>query len=155
MDDKFPSLSKLQKQEKRTLVDNCVKYHIITTTLDYLVTSKFLWDKDAVSYMTVREWLNKRATYDYMWTVPAVRIDLWLHEMIWLELVSFSQDKQEFALTEHGFSVYKSQQYHSIYASLLEAKYSRKIAFRSIIVSIFAFLISFVTLFITYLSYIK
>lgn len=155
MDDKFPSLSKLQKQEKRKLVDNCVKYHIITTTLDYLVTSKFLWDKDAVSYIAVREWLNKRATYDYMWTVPAAQIDLWLHEMIWLELVSFNQDKQEFTLTEHGYSVYKNQQYHSIYASLLEAKYSRKIAQKSMIASILAFIISAVTITLTLIGCIK
>lgn len=155
MDDKFPPLSKLQKQEKRKLVDNCVKYHIITTTLDYLVTSKFLWDKDTVSYITVREWLNKRATYDYMWTVPAAQIDLWLHEMIWLELVSFHQDKQEFTLTEHGYSVYKNQQYHSIYASLLEAKYSRKIAQKSMIASILAFIISAVTITLTFIGCIK
>lgn len=155
MDNKFPPLSKLQKQEKRKLVDNCVKYHIITTTLDYLVTSKFLWDKDAVSYITVREWLNKRATYDYMWTVPDAQIDLWLHEMIWLELVSFNQDNQEFTLKEHGYSVYKNQQYHSIYASLLEAKYSRKIAQKSMIASILAFIISAVTISLTLIGCIK
>jgi hypothetical protein len=155
MDNKFPPLSKLQKQEKRKLVDNCVKYHIITTTLDYLVTSKLLWDKDAVSYITVREWLNKRATYDYMWTVPDAQIDLWLHEMIWLELVSFNQDKQEFTLKEHGYSVYKNQQYHSIYASLLEAKYSRKIAQKSMIASILAFIISAVTISLTLIGCIK
>ena len=155
MEDKFPSLSELQKREKRKLVDNCVKYHIMTTTLDYLVTSKFLWGKDAVSYMTVREWLNKRATYDYMWTVPAIQIDLWLHEMIWLELVSFNQNNQEFTLTEQGYSAYKSQQYHSIYASLLEAKYSRKIAQKSMITSILAFIISAVTITLTLIGCIK
>ena len=125
--DKLPAITNLSKKEKKILKDNLVKFHIISNVLDCLAIYKFLEGKDSISYHNVMDWLDKRATAAYDESC-CVRIELWIHEMIWLGLISFDEQKQELSFTEDGYNAYKSQQFHLAYASLLEAKGSRNLA---------------------------
>lgn len=122
-----PAIIELSTKEKMSLTDISVKYYIITTVLDYLVISKNLTNRDNVPVSEVKEWLDKRSTYDYDWNTTCVKIELWLYEMIWLNLVSFDEKSKTMHITSHGFDSYKSQEFHLAYANLLNAKGSRRL----------------------------
>lgn len=119
--DKLPAITNLSKKEKKILNDNLVKFHIISNVLDCLAINKFVYKQETVSYNDVDDWLNKMATAAYDWDAPIARIELWLHEMQWLDLISFDETKQEILFTENGLKAYKSQQFHLAYASMLQS----------------------------------
>lgn len=145
--DKLPAITNLSKKEKTILNDNLVKFHIISNVLDCLAIYKFLEGKDSISYHNVMDWLDKRATAAYDESF-CVRIELWIHEMIWLGLISFDEQKQELSFTEDGYNAYKSQQFHLAYASLLEAKGSRNLARAAFGIGIIAAVISLIAIII-------
>lgn len=145
--DKLPAITNLSKKEKIILDDNLVKFHIISNVLDCLAIYKFLEGKDSISYHNVMDWLDKRATAAYDESL-CVRIELWIHEMIWLGLISFDEQKQELSFTEDGYNAYKSQQFHLAYASLLEAKGSRNLARAAFGIGIIAAVISLIAIII-------
>ena len=98
----------------------------------------------AVPYKDIDNWLTKRATFEYLWKVSTARTQLWIHEMIWLDLISFDSDKQQMSLTEHGKDMYQSQQLHIAYASSLSSKNSLLLSKVAIGISIAAIIISIV-----------
>lgn len=99
--DKLPAITNLSKKEKIILDDNLVKFHIISNVLDCLAIYKFLEGKDSISYHNVMDWLDKKATAAYDESF-CVRIELWIHEMIWLGLISFDEQKQELSFIGKG-----------------------------------------------------
>jgi len=135
-------------REKRLLRNNCVKYHVITCVLDYLVICKHSDGERFVPTANVKDWLDSQGTFDYAWKVPYAQIQLWMQEMEFLNLIEFGRNREKIALTEHGYEAYKSQQYHFAYASLLEAKNSRTLSKIAIFISIIAILIAAVGLFV-------
>lgn len=141
-------ISKLYSNENKFVSDSQVKYYIFTTVLDYLLVNQWLCGLDAVSVSSVKEWLSKRGTWGYMWGVSAAQADLWLHELVWLKMISLNEEKQELSLTPIGYEACQDQRFHSVYASLLEAKRSRQIA-------IFAFIVAFITAIITIIGLFK
>lgn len=143
----LPAITNLSKKEKRILNDNLIKFHIISNVLDCLAIYKYIEGKDNVSYKNVLDWLDKRATSAYDESF-CIRIELWIHEMTWLGLISFDEQKQELSFTEEGYNAYKSQQFHLAYASLLEAKGSRNLARAAFGIGVIAAVISLIAIII-------
>lgn len=141
-------ISKLYSNENKFLSNSQVKYYIFTTVLDYLLVNQWFCGLDAVSVSSVKEWLSKRGTWGYMWGVSAAQADLWLHELVWLKMISLNEEKQILSLTQTGYEACQDQRFHSIYASLIEAKRSRKIA-------TLAFFVAFITAIITIICLFK
>lgn len=133
--DKLPAITNLSQKEKKILKDNLVKFHIISNVLDCLAIHKFIEAKNSVSYKNVMDWLDKRATAAYDESIY-VRIELWIHEMMWLDLISFDEQTQKMSFTENGLKAYKSQQFHLAYASLLQAKSSSNLAKTSLWIAV-------------------
>lgn len=133
--DKLPAITNLSQKEKKILKDNLVKFHIISNVLDCLAIHKFIEAKNSVSYKNVMDWLDKRATAAYDELIY-VRIELWIHEMMWLDLISFDEQTQKMSFTENGLKAYKSQQFHLAYASLLQAKSSSNLAKTSLWIAV-------------------
>lgn len=141
-------ISKLYSNENKFLSNSQVKYYIFTTVLDYLLVNQWFCGLDAVSVSSVKEWLSKRGTWGYMWGVSAAQADLWLHELVWLKMISLNEEKQILSLTQTGYEACQDQRFHSIYASLIEAKRSREIA-------TLAFFVAFITAIITIICLFK
>lgn len=99
--DKLPAITNLSKKEKKILKDNLVKFHVISNVSDCLAINKFLYGQESVCYKDVDDWLNKKSTASYDWNVPIARIELWLHEMMWLNLISFDEQTQKMSFTEN------------------------------------------------------
>lgn len=144
--DKLPAITNLSKKEKKILKDNFVKFHIISNVLDCLAMSKFLYGQESVSYKDVDDWLNKMSTAAYDWDVPIARIELWLHEMMWLDLISFDEQTQKMSFTENGLNAYKSQQFHLAYVSMLQAKSSSNLAKAAFWIGVIATVISLIAI---------
>jgi hypothetical protein len=134
--DKLPAITNLSKKEKKILKDNLVKFHVISNVLDCLAINKFLYGQESVCYKDVDDWLNKKSTASYDWNVPIARIELWLHEMMWLNLISFDEQTQKMSFTENGLNAYKKQQFHLAYASMLQAKSSSNLAKTSLWIAV-------------------
>jgi hypothetical protein len=82
------------------------------------------------------------------WKLSAARVELIVAEMSWMNLIvntGETSKNHNIKLTEEGFAAYKDQRFHSIAASLMEAKESRLLATIAIVVS-------FVTLIATIIS---
>lgn len=140
-------ISKLYSNENKFVTESQVKYYIFTTVLDYLLANQWLCGLDAVSVSSVKEWLSKRGTWGYMWGVSAAQTDLWLHELVWLKMISLNEEKQELSLTQTGYEACQDQRFHSVYASLLEAKRSRQIALLAIVIAILTAIFTLISLF--------
>lgn len=139
-------ISDLYSNEHKSLTENHVKYYIFTAVLDYLLANKWYCGKDAVSVSAVKEWLAKRGTKDYMCGVSAARTELWLHELLWLRLVTLNEDKQQLSLTEEGYKACQDQRYHSIYACLTEAKHTRHLTYASVVIAIVSVIVAIIAL---------
>lgn len=82
------------------------------------------------------------------WNISIARVELIVAEMSWMNLIVNTGDTSKnpnIKLTDEGFAAYKDQRFHSIAASLMEAKESRFLA-------IIAVVVSFVTLLGTIVS---
>jgi len=134
--DKLPAITNLSKKEKKILKDNLVKFHIFSNVLDCLAMNNFFYGQESVCYKEVDDWLNKMSTAAYDWDVPIARIELWLHEMMWLDLISFDEQTQKMSFTENGLKAYKNQQFHLAYASMLQAKSSSNLAKTSLWIAV-------------------
>ena len=141
-------ISKLYHKEKKFVSNSKVKYYIFTTVLDYLLDNQCLYGLDAVSVSSVKEWLSEKGTFGYMWGVSNAQTELWLHELVWLNMISLNEEKQELSLTQTGYEACQDQRYHSIYASLLEAKRSRQIAIIALVIAIVTAIITLISLII-------
>ncbi len=143
----FGEISKLYSNEKRFVSETQVKYYIFTTVLDYLLANQWFCGLDAVSISSVQEWLIKRATRSYMWGVSVAQTKLWLQELVWLKMISLNEEKQELSLTQTGYEACQDQRFHSVYASLLEAKHSRQIAILALVIAFITAIFTFISLF--------
>lgn len=102
---------------------------------------------ESVPISIVKDWLDKKATFDYDWRTTDAKIDLWIYEMEWLDLISFNAKNKEISFTEKGIKAYQSQEFHLAYANMLQAKSSCNLAKTSLWIAIS-------TLFITALGII-
>lgn len=78
------------------------------------------------------------STLDMEWKLSAARVELIVAEMPWMNLIvntGETSKNSNIILTEEGFAAYKDQRFHSIAASLMEAKESRLLATIAIVVS--------------------
>lgn len=74
-----------------------------------------------------------------------VQLNLWISELSWMGLivrVSERDTNSEISLTKEGLVAYKSQPLHSIAASLIEARESRKLSNRAIWIAISSIIIT-------------
>ena len=128
-------LKDLLKSETKISKDSRVKYWLFCKILDYLLANQFYVGKESVSYKDIHAYLDKQSTFDYMDSIYA-QTELWIHEMLWLGLINFDDKTQQMSLTVEGYKACQEQRYHSILASLYEAKYSRLIAKWALLVAI-------------------
>lgn len=101
-----------------------------------------------ISFNELMQEVWKNSTPDMEWTLSAARVELIVAEMSWMNLIVNTGDTSKnpnIKLTEEGFAAYKDQRFHSIAASLMEAKESRRMAMIAIVVS-------FITLLATIIS---
>lgn len=128
-------------REKRHLRNDCVRLYVITGVLDFLVLCKFhqkTRNSKFIPFDDVKNWLDSHCTFDYAWRVSYAQVQLWIQEMVFLDLIKFDEKHENICLTENGYNAYKSQQYHFAYASLIEAKSSRLLSKVAILISILA-----------------
>lgn len=144
--DDFPAITELSRQEKRIVNDTCVKFHVFSNILDFLAINNFIYGNASVKIRNIMEWLNKNSTYSYnnSW---CAKIDLWIQEMIWLDLVSYNEETKEMSLTPNGIKVYQKQEFHIAYANLLQAKASRNLARAAFWCCVFSFIVSLINIF--------
>lgn len=145
---------KLNKKEKNIRTFNSVKYYVISLVLDILVHKMVenRNDRTIGGEMLLEDIMSeiwKNSIYDMEWNLPIARIKLIVPEMSWMNLIVCTGEKENpnIKLTDEGFAAYKDQRFHSIAASLMEAKESRKL-------SVIAIVISFITLIVTAISII-
>ena len=75
---------------------------------------------------------------------------MWVDDMARIGIIELEKPKtfREISLTEYGIETYKKQLFHSMSASLYEAKYSRELAFIAIVVAVISMFGTIVTLFL-------
>ena len=143
-------LRRFYDRENNIRVFNSVKYYVISLVLDTLVRRMVLSSSTVIeiSFEELMKEIWKNSTSDMEWKLSAKRVELIVAEMSWMSLIVNTGETSKnpnIKLTEEGFAAYKDQRYHSIAASLMEAKTSRLLATIAIVVS-------FVTLITTIIS---
>ena len=143
-------MKKFFKKGKEIRAFNSVKYYVISLVLDTLVRRMVLSSSTVIeiSFEELMKEIWKNSTSDMEWKLSAKRVELIVAEMSWMSLIVNTGETSKnpnIKLTEEGFAAYKDQRYHSIAASLMEAKTSRLLATIAIVVS-------FVTLITTIIS---
>lgn len=144
---------KLNKKEKNIRTFNSVKYYVISLVLDILVHKMVenRNDRTIGGEMLLEDIMSeiwKNSIYDMEWNLSMARVELIVSEMSWMNLIVNTGDTSKnpnIKLTDEGFAAYKDQRFHSIAASLMEAKESRRL-------SLIAIAISIITLVITTIS---
>lgn len=144
------SLRKYFKLENNQRTFNSVKYYVISLVIDTLVRRMVISSsKDIeISFEELMQEIWKNSTFDMEWNLSTARVELIVSEMSWMNLIVNTGETSKnpnIKLTEEGFAAYKDQRFHSIAASLMEAKESRRLATIAIVVS-------FVTLIATIIS---
>lgn len=144
------NLGKYFEVENNQRIFNSVKYYVISLVLDTLVRRMVISSsKDIeISFEELMQEIWKNSTFDMEWKLSKARIELIVAEMSWMNLIVNTGETSKnpnIKLTEEGFAAYKDQRFHSIAASLMEAKESRLLALIAIVVS-------FVTLIATIIS---
>lgn len=143
-------VKKFFKKGKEIRAFNSVKYYVISLVLDTLVRRMVLSSSTVIeiSFEELMKEIWKNSTSDMEWKLSAKRVELIVAEMSWMSLIVNTGETSKnpnIKLTEEGFAAYKDQRYHTIAASLMEAKTSRLLATIAIVVS-------FVTLITTIIS---
>lgn len=143
-------LRKFYKRENNIRAFNSVKYYVISLVLDILVRRMVIRSsKDIeISFADLMKEIWKNSTFDMEWKLSAARVELIVAEMSWMNLIVNTGETSKnpnIKLTEEGFAAYKDQRFHSIAASIMEAKESRLLATIAIVVS-------FITLIATIIS---
>lgn len=149
------SIYRFYKKERELRTFNSVKYYVISLVLDILVRRmivKSITNANEVemSFEDIMQKIWKNSTFDMEWNISIARVELIVAEMSWMNLIVNTGDTSKnpnIKLTDEGFAAYKEQRFHSIAASLMEAKESRRL-------SLIAIAISIITLVITTISII-
>ena len=142
--------NRFYKRENSLRTFNSVKYYVISLVLDTLVRRMVVSSSDdiEISFEELMQEIWKNSTYDMEWKLSAARVELIVAEMSWMNLIVNTGETSKnpnIKLTQEGFAAYRDQRFHSIAASLMEAKESRLLATIAIVVS-------FVTLIATIIS---
>lgn len=135
-------------RERRIRNNNCDKYFFISMTLDFMMFAKengYL----KMNKNDIEELVNSWGTYSLNMNIPVKRIHKWVDDMVRMGLIDMEKPKtfREISLTEYGIETYKKQLFHSMSASLYEAKRSRELAFIAIVVAMISMFGTIVTLF--------
>ena len=135
-------------RERRIRNNNCDKYFFISMTLDFMMFAKengYL----KMNKNDIEELVNSWGTYSLNMNIPVKRIHKWVDDMVRMGLIDMEKPKtfREISLTEYGIETYKKQLFHSMSASLYEAKRSRELAFIAIVVATISMFGTIVTLF--------
>lgn len=144
---------KYYKKEKELRTFNSVKYYVMSLVLDILVRKMVVnsitkANEVEIPFKELMQEIRIDSTFDIEWKLSAARVELIVAEMSWMNLIVNTGETSKnpnIKLTEEGFAAYKDQRFHSIAASLMEAKESRLLATIAIVVS-------FVTLIATIIS---
>lgn len=147
------SIYKYYKKEKELRTFNSVKYYVMSLVLDILVRKMVVnsitkANEVEIPFKELMQEIRIDSTFDIEWKLSAARVELIVAEMSWMNLIVNTGETSKnpnIKLTEEGFAAYKDQRFHSIAASLMEAKESRLLATIAIVVS-------FVTLIATIIS---
>lgn len=132
--------------EDSVLLNSRVKYWIFCNVLDLLLHLNCYHTELGLSSVDIEEHLHKCATYDYDCKVSINQINLWLSEMVLLGLIQIDPESKLVSLSDEGYKACQDQRFHSLRATLYEAKHSRQIACWSFIIAVFAFVISIIGL---------
>lgn len=114
------------------------KYYFYSMTLDSLVRNSRLVRADSISLGFLIDDFKKNATRS-LWETPIPLLQIWLGEMVMLGLIEMREREDEvimLSLSEDGFRAYQEQRFHSISASLFEAKNSRELAIAAVVIAI-------------------
>lgn len=114
------------------------KYYFYSMTLDSLVRNSRLVRADSISLGFLIDDFKKNATRS-LWETPIPLLQIWLGEMVMLGLIEMREREDGvimLSLSEDGFRAYQEQRFHSISASLFEAKNSRELAIAAVIIAI-------------------
>lgn len=114
------------------------KYYFYSMTLDSLVRNSRLVQADSISLGFLINDFKKNATRS-LWDTPMPLLQVWLGEMVMLGLIEMREKEDGvimLSLSEDGFRAYQEQRFHSISASLFEAKNSRELAIAAIVIAI-------------------
>ena len=147
------SIYKYYKKEKELRTFNSVKYYVMSLVLDILVRRMVInsitnANEVEIPFKELMQEIWKDSTSDMEWNISIARVELIVAEMSWMNLIVNTGDTSKnpnIKLTDEGFAAYKEQIFHSIAASLMEAKESRNLA-------IIAVVVSFITLLATIVS---
>jgi hypothetical protein len=147
------SIYKYYKKEKELRTFNSVKYYVMSLVLDILVRKMVVnsitkANEVEIPFKELMQEIRIDSTFDIEWKLSAARVELIVAEMSWMNLIVNTGETSKnpnIKLTAEGFAAYKDQRFHSIAASLMEAKESRLLATIAIVVS-------FVTLIATIIS---
>ena len=134
------SLRHYFKTENNQRTFNSVKYYVIIIVLDTLVRRMVVNSSKniEISFEELMQEIWKNGTFDMEWKLSKARVELIVAEMSWMNLIVNTGETSKnpnIKLTEEGFAAYKDQRFHSIAASLMEAKESRLLATIAIVVS--------------------
>lgn len=141
---------KYQKKENELRTFNSIKYYVISLVLDILVRRMIVgnFKEAAISFEELMQEIWKNSTFDMKWDLSPARVELIVAEMSWMNLIVNTGETSKnpnIKLKDEGYKVYQDQKFHSMAASLMEAKASRNL-------SVLAITISFITLVITLIS---
>lgn len=117
--------------------NNCDKYFFISIILDFMMLARDN-GHHKINKNDVETIVNSWGTYNLNMKVPVNRIHMWVDDMARMGIIELEKPKtfREISLTEYGIETYKKQLFHSISASLYEAKRSRELAAIAIIVAV-------------------
>lgn len=147
-------MSKYTKKDQSDIIENRVKYYIISGILDILMEFK-QFDNSSPTFSQVWQSFQKKyRNYDIDWGVGLnIPTRIILFDMVWMDLIILNKNSSEIlqtrgekdfrlSITEDGIRAYKDQRFHIIAANLYEAKETSKLSKIAIRVSIVALLVS-------------
>ena len=123
------------------------KYMFFCLVLDELTFRKYYEHEEEVSITFLRKRLHKKMSYSLYNNRPVALLELWLTEMQVMKLLSLSRSKENneiivSKLTEQGELAYQNQTYHQIYANLIAARRSRRLAVTAICISLISIILT-------------
>lgn len=148
------SILKNYKKEKELRTFNSIKYYVISLVLDILVKRMVInciinADEVEIPLNELMQEIWKNSTFDMEWNISRIRVEQIVAEMSWMSLIVNTGDTSKnpnIKLTGEGLAAYKDQRFHSITASLMEAKESRMLATIAIVVSFITLLATIVSI---------
>lgn len=148
------SIYKHYKKEKELRTFNSVKYYVMSLVLDILARRMVIngiinANEVEMPFNELMQEIWKKSTSDMEWNISIKRVELIVAEMSWMNLIVNTGDTSNnpnVKLTEEGYAAYRDQRFHTIAASLIEAKESRMLATIAVVVSFITLLTTIVSI---------